>query len=75
VCHGGVIEASFYLAFGLGGSAARVSFAVLNTSTAADDEHVTDAALAQLGADPGPEPARKTTSPVTCGVPEVGPSF
>ena len=32
VCHGGVIEASFYLAFGLGGSADRVSFAVLNTS-------------------------------------------
>jgi probable phosphoglycerate mutase len=32
VCHGGVIVASFYLAFGLGGSADRVSFAVLNTS-------------------------------------------
>ena len=32
VCHGGVIEASFYLAFGLGGTADRVSFAVLNTS-------------------------------------------
>jgi probable phosphoglycerate mutase len=32
VCHGGVIEASFYLAFGLGGSTDRVSFAVLNTS-------------------------------------------
>ena len=32
VCHAGIIEASFYLAFGLGGSADRVSFAVLNTS-------------------------------------------
>jgi probable phosphoglycerate mutase len=32
VCHGGVIEASFYLAFGLGGTANRVSFAALNTS-------------------------------------------
>jgi probable phosphoglycerate mutase len=32
VCHGGVIEASFSLAFGLGGTANRVSFAALNTS-------------------------------------------
>jgi broad specificity phosphatase PhoE len=32
VCHGGVIEASFALAFGLGGAAERVSFATLNTS-------------------------------------------
>jgi len=32
VCHGGVIEASFYLAFGLDGSGTRVSFAALNTS-------------------------------------------
>jgi broad specificity phosphatase PhoE len=32
VCHGGVIEASFYLAFGLGGTGNRVSFAPLNTS-------------------------------------------
>ena len=32
VCHGGVIEASFYLAFGLDGSGDRVSFAALNTS-------------------------------------------
>ena len=32
VCHGCVIEASYYLAFGLGGTADRVSFAVLNTS-------------------------------------------
>jgi len=32
VCHGGVIEASFYLAFGLGGTGTRVSFAPLNTS-------------------------------------------
>ena len=32
VCHGGVLEASFYLAFGLGGTASRVHFAALNTS-------------------------------------------
>lgn len=32
VCHGGVIEASFYLAFGLDGTGDRVSFAALNTS-------------------------------------------
>lgn len=32
VTHGGVIEASFSLAFGLGGTANRVSFAALNTS-------------------------------------------
>lgn len=32
VCHGGVIEASFYLAFGLGASARRVAFDPLNTS-------------------------------------------
>ena len=32
VCHGGVLEASFYLAFGLGASARRVDFAPLNTS-------------------------------------------
>jgi broad specificity phosphatase PhoE len=32
VCHAGVVEASFYLAFGLGGTANRVSFATLNTS-------------------------------------------
>ena len=32
VCHGGVIEASFYLAFGLGGAGNRVTFAPLNTS-------------------------------------------
>jgi len=32
VCHGGVIEASFYLAFGLDGTGTRVSFASLNTS-------------------------------------------
>ena len=32
VCHGGVLEASFYLAFGLGPSAQRVSFDPLNTS-------------------------------------------
>jgi broad specificity phosphatase PhoE len=32
VCHGGTIEASFYLAFGLGGSGNRVGFAPLNTS-------------------------------------------
>ena len=32
VCHGGVIESSFYLAFELDGSGGRVSFAALNTS-------------------------------------------
>jgi probable phosphoglycerate mutase len=32
VCHGGVVEASFSLVFGLGGSSDRVSFATLNTS-------------------------------------------
>lgn len=32
VCHGGVIEASFYLAFGLGGSGYPVTFDPLNTS-------------------------------------------
>ena len=32
VCHGGVVEASFYLAFGLGGTAERIGFATLNTS-------------------------------------------
>lgn len=32
VCHGGVIESSFYLAFGLGGTAGRIGFATLNTS-------------------------------------------
>lgn len=32
VCHGGVLEASFYLAFGLGGTGNRVRFAPLNTS-------------------------------------------
>lgn len=32
VCHGGVLEASFYLAFGLSGTAHRVAFAPLNTS-------------------------------------------
>jgi broad specificity phosphatase PhoE len=32
VCHGGVLEASFHLAFGLGPTATRVSFAPLNTS-------------------------------------------
>jgi probable phosphoglycerate mutase len=32
VCHGGVIEASFSVAFGIGGTAHRVSFATLNTS-------------------------------------------
>lgn len=32
VCHGGVLEASFYLAFGLGPSAQRVAFDPLNTS-------------------------------------------
>jgi broad specificity phosphatase PhoE len=31
VCHAGIQEASFYLAFGLGGTASRVSFAALNT--------------------------------------------
>jgi probable phosphoglycerate mutase len=32
VCHGGVLEASFYLAFGLGGTGSRVAFVPLNTS-------------------------------------------
>jgi broad specificity phosphatase PhoE len=32
VCHGGVLEASFYLAFGLGGTGNRVAFAPLNAS-------------------------------------------
>jgi probable phosphoglycerate mutase len=32
VCHGGVLEASFYLAFGMGGSAQRVAFDPINTS-------------------------------------------
>jgi broad specificity phosphatase PhoE len=32
VCHGGVLEASFYLAFGLGASVQRVAFDPLNTS-------------------------------------------
>ncbi len=32
VCHGGVLEAAFYLAFGLGGTGNRVAFAPLNTS-------------------------------------------
>jgi broad specificity phosphatase PhoE len=32
VCHGGILEAMFYLAFGLGGTASRVHFAALNTS-------------------------------------------
>lgn len=32
VCHGGVLESSFYLAFGLGGTGNRVAFAPLNTS-------------------------------------------
>jgi broad specificity phosphatase PhoE len=32
VCHGGVVEASFALVFGLGGSSDRVRFATLNTS-------------------------------------------
>ncbi|HET9871593.1 MAG TPA: histidine phosphatase family protein [Propionibacteriaceae bacterium] len=32
VCHGGVLEASFHLAFGLGGTGQRVAFAPLNTS-------------------------------------------
>ncbi len=32
VCHGGVLEASFYLAFSLGGTGNRVAFAPLNTS-------------------------------------------
>jgi broad specificity phosphatase PhoE len=31
VCHGGVLEASFYLAFGLGATGNRVLFAPLNT--------------------------------------------
>src|SRR5918998_1659834 len=31
VCHGGVLEASFYLAFGLGGTGTRVTFAPMNT--------------------------------------------
>ena len=31
MCHVGILEASFYLAFGLGGTASRVSFAALNT--------------------------------------------
>ncbi len=32
VCHGGVLEASFYLAFGVGGTGTNVAFAPLNTS-------------------------------------------
>jgi broad specificity phosphatase PhoE len=32
VCHGGVLEACFYLAFGLGGTGNRVGFTPLNTS-------------------------------------------
>ena len=32
VCHGGVLEASFFLAFGIGGTGNRVGFAPLNTS-------------------------------------------
>jgi probable phosphoglycerate mutase len=32
VCHGGVLEASFYLAFGMGATGTRVGFAPLNTS-------------------------------------------
>ena len=32
VCHGGVLEASFYLAFGLSGTGHRVAFSPLNTS-------------------------------------------
>jgi broad specificity phosphatase PhoE len=32
VCHGGVLEACFYLAFGLGGTSNRVGFTPLNTS-------------------------------------------
>lgn len=32
VCHGGVLEAAFYLAFGLGGTHRMVRFAPLNTS-------------------------------------------
>jgi 2,3-bisphosphoglycerate-dependent phosphoglycerate mutase len=32
VCHGGVLEASFFLAFGIGGTGNRVAFAPLNTS-------------------------------------------
>ena len=31
VCHAGIVEASFYLAFGLGSTGNRVSFAALNT--------------------------------------------
>jgi hypothetical protein len=31
VCHAGIVEASFYLAFGLGATGNRVSFAALNT--------------------------------------------
>ena len=31
VCHAGIVEASFYLAFGLGATSNRVSFAALNT--------------------------------------------
>ncbi|HLL62149.1 MAG TPA: histidine phosphatase family protein [Propionibacteriaceae bacterium] len=32
VCHGGVLEASFFLAFGIGGTGTRVGFAPLNAS-------------------------------------------
>src|ERR687898_1012509 len=32
VCHGGVLEASFFLAFGIGGGGTRVGFAPLNAS-------------------------------------------
>lgn len=32
VCHGGVLEASFHLAYGLGGTGNRVALATLNTS-------------------------------------------
>jgi probable phosphoglycerate mutase len=32
VCHGGVLEASFHLAFGVGGTGNKVSFAALNAS-------------------------------------------
>ena len=32
VCHGGILEASFFLAFGLGATGNRVTFAPLNTS-------------------------------------------
>ena len=31
MCHAGIVEASFYLAFGLGSTGNRVSFAALNT--------------------------------------------